>query len=223
MPFDASEFDCEVREAASLSAGERAWVLRLFQTNYRDADPAFVDRSLSVLDRVAFARRDGEVVGFALGESRLMDLPRLPEQRVNLAGLCCIAPHFRRRGLFRELTRLATASESVDEQTRRLFCGRVAHPAAMRNMARLASSIPRPGVRPTAWQQQVGQAIADAYGVVEFDPETFVCIGAGRPIGYPRIEFDVEPEEWEAFAAVDRARGDALLAMAWVPDGPPGW
>lgn len=223
MPVGVSGFDCEAREAATLSAGERAWVLRLFQANYRDANPAFVDRSLSVLGRVAFAHHDGEVVGFALGESRSMDLPRLPAQRVNLAGLCCIAPDFRRRGLFRELSRLAMAWESVDDQTRRLFCGRVAHPAAMRNMARLASSIPRPGVRPTAWQQEVGRAIADAYGVVDFDPETFVCIGAGRPIGYPRIEFDVEPEEWEAFAAVDRDRGDALLAMAWVPDSPPGW
>ena len=80
----------------------------------------------------------------------------------------------------------------------------MAHPAAMRNMARLASVVPRPGVRPTPWQQEVGRVIADAYRVFDFDPETFVCIGEGRPIGYPRIEFDVQPQEWDAFAAVNR-------------------
>ncbi len=152
-----------------------------------------------------------------------MDLPRLPEQLVGLAGLCCIAPAFRRQGLFGQLSRLAMARESPAEQTRHLVCGRMAHPAALRNMARLTSVVPRLGVRPTPWQQEVGQAIADAYRVFDFDPETFVCIGEGLPIGYPRIEFDVEPQEWEAFAAVNRDRGDALLAIAWLPDSPPGW
>jgi hypothetical protein len=69
----------------------------------------------------------------------------------------------------------------------------------------------------------VGQAIADAYEVFDFDPETFICIGDGRPIGYPLIDFEVEPTEWEAFACVDRDRGDALLALAWIPDNPEGW
>jgi hypothetical protein len=99
----------------------------------------------------------------------------------------------------------------------------MAHPAALRNLARMGSTVPSPGVRPTPWQQAVGRAIADAYGVFEFDPETFVCIGEGRPIGYPRIDFEVEPREWEAFASVNRDRGDALLAIAWIPDNPPGW
>ena len=70
---------------------------------------------------------------------------------------------------------------------------------------------------------RLGQAIAEAYGVHGFDPETFVCLGSGQPIGYPDIEFDVEPHEWEIFEPVDRDRGDALLALAWAPDAPPGW
>jgi hypothetical protein len=223
MSHDVSGFDFEVREAASIPARHRERVLGLFRANYRDASPAFVGKSLSVLRHVAFAYHDGEAVGFAFGESRVMDLPRLPEQLVSLAGLCCIAPEFRRRGLFRELSRLAMAWDALSEHTRRLFCGRMAHPAAMRNMARLASVVPRPGARPTPWHQEVGQAIAEAYHVFGFDPETFVCIGEGRPIGTPRIEFEVEPQEWEAFAAVNRDRGDALLAIAWLPDSPPGW
>ena len=109
------------------------------------------------------------------------------------------------------------------EPTRRLFCGRMAHPAAIRNLTRMAKTIPSPGVRTTPWQQEVGRVIADAYGVFEFDPDSFVCIGSGRPIGYPRIEFEVAPSEWEAFRSVDRDRGDALLAIAWLPEAPPGW
>jgi len=223
MSHDVSGFDFEVLEAASISARHRERVLGLFRANYRDANSAFVDKSLSVLRHVAFAYREGVAVGFAFGESRVMDLPRLPEQLVSLAGLCCIALDFRRRGLFRELSRLAMDWDALSPRMRRLFCGRMAHPAALRNMARLASVVPRPGARPTPWQQEVGRAIADAYRVFDFDPETFVCIGEGRPIGYPRIEFDVEPQEWEAFAAVNRERGDALLAIAWLPDSPPGW
>jgi hypothetical protein len=37
------------------------------------------------------------------------------------------------------------------------------------------------------------------------------------------MELDVEPREWELFEAVDRDRGDALLAIAWVPDAPGDW
>lgn len=223
MPLESARFDFEVLDASSISARHRELLLGLFQANYRDANPAFVDKSLSVLRHVAFGYHGGEAIGFALGESRRMDLPRLPDQLVSLAGLCCIAPAFRRRGLFGELSKLAMAWEPPSEPTRRLFCGRMAHPAALRNLARMARTVPSPGVRPTPWQQEVGRAIADAYGVFDFDPETFVCIGEGRPIGYPRIDFEVEPREWEAFASVNRDRGDALLAIAWIPDSPPGW
>jgi hypothetical protein len=223
MSHDMSGFEFEVRESASISTCQHDLVLGLFQANYRDANPDFVAKSLAVLRQVAFAYHEGKAVGFAMGESRVMDLPRLPEQLVSLAGLCCIAPDFRRRGLFSELSRLTMAWKPLAQQTRRLFCGRMAHPAALRNMTSRGSVVPRPGARPTPWQQEVGQAIADAYRVFDFDPETFVCIGEGRPIGYPRIEFDVEPQEWEAFAEVNRDRGDALLAIAWLPDSPPGW
>ena len=223
MTADISRLDFEVQEASSISALHRALLLGLFRSNYRDANPDFIDKSLSVLGRVAFAYDGGEAVGFAMGESRRMDLARLPDQLVNLAGLCCIAPAFRRQGLFGELTKLTMAWDPLSEPMRRLFCGRMAHPAALRNITRLAKTVPSPGVRPTPWQQEVGTVIADAYGVFDFDPETFVCIGVGRPIGYPRIEFEVEPWEWDAFRSVDRERGDALLAIAWLPDAPPGW
>jgi hypothetical protein len=223
MERDFSEFDFTVKESRALSEQERGELLRLFELNYRQANPAFLEKSLATLRHSAIAFHDGVAVGFGVAETRVMDLPRLPAQLVSLAGISCIAPEFRRRGLFGKLELLAFQAEAVPERPRRLACGRMAHPAAMRTIARFPKCVPRAGVRPTAWQREVGSTIAEAYGVRDFDPETFVCIGSGTPTGYPRIEFDVEPHEWEVFKPVDRDRGDALLAIAWVPDPPRDW
>ena len=59
---------------------------------------------------------------------------------------------------------------------------------------------------------EIGRAIADAYRVFDFDPETFVCIGDGRPIGYPRIDFDVEP--WETRSGPERDDPRASFASS---------
>jgi hypothetical protein len=223
MERDFSSFEFEVLEARELAAAQRDALLHLFEVNYERANAAFLDRSLSKLRHLAMAYREGACVGFALAETRVIDLPRAPDQVATLAGLCCVAPEFRRRGLFTRLELLAATAADIPPSTRRLMCGRMAHPAAFRTIGRLPGAVPVPGHPPTPWQQEVGKAIAAAYGVRSFDPATFVCIGDGRPIGYPRIEFEVEPHEWEVFEPVDRDRGDALLALAWGPDSPPGW
>lgn len=220
---DLSPFEFKVIETDQVSAEDLAKVFSLFEMNYRQANRAFLEKSLAVLRYLALAEHKGTAAGFALGECRAMDLPRLPTQVVNLAGICCIAPQFRRRGLFAALEARAIGAAKVPEHVRRLTCGRMAHPIAMRALTRSPTVVPKPGVRPTPWQQEVGQAIAGAYGVHAFDRETFVCIGAGDPIGFPIIEFQAEPEEWEVFRQVNRDRGDALLAMIWTPDAPPGW
>lgn len=90
-------------------------------------------------------------------------------------------------------------------------------------MSRNPVVVPKPGVPITAWQREVGRAIADIYGVQRFDEETFVVEGSGAPIGYPVMEIEVEPEEWVVFEHVDRDRGDSLLGLSWRPDAPPGW
>jgi hypothetical protein len=220
---DRSGFEFGVAEANTLSGEERAELLRVFEANYSRANPAYLDRAFQGLRYVARAYQGGVLAGFALGETRLMDLPRLPAQVVSLAGICCVAPEFRRRGLFGRLEFVALTAGEVPEPPRRLGCGRFAHPAGMRVMSRNPTVVPKPGIAPTAWQREVGEAIAEAYRVHAFDSETFVCVGSGEPIGYPNIEFEVEPHEWEVFKPVDRDRGDALLAMVWGPDAPPGW
>ena len=223
MRRDSDDFEFDVRETGALSPDRRGDLLRLFESNYRDANPSFLEKSLSTLRHVALATWGGRPVGFALAETRVLQLPRLPGQVVRLAGICCIAPEFRRRGLFVRLEELAAAAASVPETPRILVCGRIAHPAAFRTMARIPGVIPQPGWAPTPWQREVGAAIAAIYGAHAFDSETFVCIGDGRAIGYPQGEFEVESREWTVFEPVDRDRGDALLGIAWVPDSPPGW
>jgi hypothetical protein len=220
---DLAPFTFKVIEADKASPEDRERAFSLFELNYRQANRAYLEKSLRTLRYLALAEHAGTTVGFALGESRVMDLPRLPRQVVNLAGICCIEPQFRRRGLFAQLEYLAFLATEMPAHSRRLTCGRMAHPAGMRGLTRIPSVVPKPGVRPTPWQQEVGQAIADAFGTQAFDPETFVCIGSGEPIGYPIIEFQVEPIEWEVFRQVNRDRGDSLLAIAWTPDAPPGW
>jgi hypothetical protein len=220
---DLSSFDFKVVETDKASTKDLERAFSLFEMNYRQANRAYLEKSLGTLRYLALAEHEGTAAGFALGECRLMDLPRLPAQVVNLAGICCIAPQFRRRGLFAQLEYLIFVAVEMPAQSRRLTCGRMAHPAGMQGLARIPTVVPKPGVRPTPWQQEVGQAIADAFGSRAFDPQTFVCIGSGEPIGYPIIEFQVEQEEWEVFRQVNRDRGDALLAMAWTPNAPPGW
>jgi hypothetical protein len=221
--LELSGFEFSVGDASALSERVRRSLFDLFDASYRRANHTFLERSLRALRWVATVEHEGAPAGFALADVRVMALPRLGPQVVHLAGICCIAPQHRRRGLLAKLELRAMTAAGVPEAPRRLVCGRMAHPAAMRTIDRLPTSVPKRSVLPSAWQREVGAVVAEAYGVHDFDPETFVCIGAGEPIGYPRIEMDVEPHEWEIFAPVDRDRGDALLAIAWAPDAPKGW
>ena len=209
--------------SADVDAASLARLVALFRASYRDADEAYLVRSLTRLRFVATATAGDDLAGFALGDMRLMDLPRLPAQAVALAGICCVDPRFRRLGLFRALEQHTFAAAGIAAGVRILACGRVAHPASFRTMTSNPTHVPRRGVPPTPWQREVGAAIAGAYGVEHFDPATFVCAGSGRAIGYPVLDMDVRPEEWGAFAGVNRDRGDSLLGMCWVPDAPPGW
>lgn len=216
-------FTVQVVETASIGARELAAANALFAANYREADLAYLEKSLVKLRYLSLATAaDGTPAGFALGESRVMDLPLLPETTVRLAGLCCVSPAYRRQGLFGRLERLALAEGSLMTGARFLSAGRMAHPGSFRTMRANPTVVPRPGIHPTPWQRAVGAAIAAAYGSA-FEPETFVCRGSGVPIGYPLIELDCTPEEWELFTPVDRSKGDSLLGISWSPDAPPGW
>ena len=221
---DLNEFAFRTLPSAELSAADVEIIMRLFESNYREANRAYLEGSLGKLKFTTIATHGDAPAAFALGESRIIDLPRLPQQFVLMAGICCVAPEFRRRGLFVEVeARSIMASGLRADGRRHLSCGRMAHAASFRLMSRNPAVVPKLGTVPTEWHQAVGIAIAEAYGVPEFDPRTFVCRGTGVPIGYPVMEVDATAEDWEMFRYVDRSRGDSLLGIAWAPDAPDGW
>lgn len=215
----------EVEACASeeLTPEQRRAIQELFSIAYEGADAAYLDRSLAKLRWVSMARAGEELVGFSLGDLRELDLPGVGPTPALLAGLACVDPTHRRHGLFRYLSNLSLRAAGVAPQGRLLGAGRMAHPASMRVFAAAPTLVPRAGQRPSELQRVVGAAVADAYGVASFDPDTFVCRGSGRPIGSPRMVQEVEPEEWKVFEPVDRSRGDSLLALIWHGEAPEGW
>lgn len=221
--YDVTNMEFRTLPTGSLSDGDRAVMFGLFDSCYRQANRAYLEDTIERLGFASIAIHDGTPVGFGVGGVRLMDLPCLPQAAVALGGLTCVVPEFRRQGLGIELGQRNIVASANGPYERTLLCGRSAHPAGYRIFLRNESVVPRRGVPPTRLQQEVGQVIADAYGVVAFDPLTFACAGSGTPIGYPILDMDVEPEEWELFRLIDRDRGDSLLGMVWIPDAPPGW
>jgi hypothetical protein len=121
--------------AAELPSSLRGALHRLFDETYAQADHGYLDKSLGLLRLTAVAAAGDasgraaagtsgreQVIGFALGETRIVDLPGLPGQQVGLAGLCCVHGAYRRRGLFRTLTTRVIA-EGADAQEWKLFAG----------------------------------------------------------------------------------------------------
>ena len=222
---DAPEsFSYSVTQTDSVPESLVLDVKRVFGENYREANFAYLEKGLGKLRYLSTARNaEGVLAGFALAETRVIDLPRAPASNVHLAGLCCVGVAFRRHGLFRKLESAALGANRLPPAERYLSCGRTAHPASFRGFYSNPAAVPRPGQVPTAWQQEVGIAIAEAYGSPAFDPVTFVVAGSGVPIGWPVIEIEATPEEWEMFKPVDRTKGDSLLGIAWNPGPPAGW
>lgn len=219
MSADTLRF--EVIDAGDLSPARRAQVFALFAAGYRDGDAAYLEASLERLRGVALALDGDMLAGFGLAAVRVLDLPRLPRTLVRMAGIACVAASHRRRHVMVQLMSHGLMREARGQRS--LVTGRMAHPATFRMMTALPHAVPRLGVAPSPWHQEVGAAVAAAYGAPAFDPHTFVCRGRGAPIGYPAVEIEATPEERALFAPVDRDRGDSLLGFAWLGDPPPEW
>src|SRR4030042_3465927 len=135
----------------SLTTADRQLLSEVFDACFRHANHAHLERSLELLRYVSVALRDEKPAGFTLGDVRVMDLPRLGEQTVMIAGLACVAPGLQRRGLMLELARRNFIASTPRWSERALFCVRYGHPAAFRRIvAASESGVPRAGVRPTA-------------------------------------------------------------------------
>ncbi|MFQ5382621.1 MAG: hypothetical protein ACE5EF_13515 [Dehalococcoidia bacterium] len=217
-----------ILRADEMSDRDRHDVFEIFEESYREANHEYLQRSIDRIGLLALARLGGRPAGFAISNFRWMDLRGFAEpQLVVLHGMRCVVPGLRHRGLFGRLNQAVMEQVSRDVEAsgrsarRQLHCGRWGH-ASRAGGRDDPSSVPRAGTVPGEWQQQVGLAVAEAYGS-RLDPETFVCIGWGTPIGYPNEEFEATEAELKAFAPVNRDRGDNLLVISWTPDPPPGW
>lgn len=219
------EVQIKVRETKSLSPQERQAIITLFEANYDQADPDYIEKSIQTLKYIALATGSSDLVGFGFGETRIMSLPRLSaKEAVALAGMSCVDPNVRQRGLFSQMA-FHVLSEGGNVPTNRpyLFCGRMAHAVSYRTIAKMSSAcVPKAGVSLTEWHQETLIAAAEAFGVT-VDPQTGLVKGSGRPVGFPKLEFEPTQEEQLLFRDVDRSNGDSLLALAWLPTAPTGW
>ena len=75
---DVSGFEFKTTPTADVSSDERALMHELFDACYRQANHDHLDKSLKVLRYVSFAWRDGKPAAFAMADSLVIDLPRLP-------------------------------------------------------------------------------------------------------------------------------------------------
>jgi len=217
--------EVRVIDAASVSVADLDAIKRLFDATYERANLGYLERSLAKLRYLSLAEVGDQVVGFAIGDALRTPLAGCTGlQAVALAGISCIDDDYRRQGMFSKLSIAAmSASGAIEGAGRFLFAGRMAHPITYRTMAsRSDTTVPRAGREMTPWHKDVGRQVADLYGVV-IDPDTFVVMGDGSPIGFPRLQYETTAGEEELFRPVDRSRGDSLLAVSWMPDAPAGW
>jgi hypothetical protein len=204
-----------VIRTSDLADADRHNIHDLFDLTYEPPNHSYLNQSLKKLRFLALAHDQSTPVGFALGDAVMTPLPRMAEpQCVVLAGICCITPDYRRLGLFAHLGSLAIRESGlIKPEKRTLVCGRMAHPASLRIMRGNLTILPKYGCSPSEWQKEVGLRVVELYGVT-LDPETFVVVGKGKPIGYPKLEIIVDEKEWLPFKCVNRNRGDSLLAVS---------
>lgn len=224
----APALEIRIVRAGTIAEREHAAIFEVFDASYREANHEYLQRSIDRIGLLALGMVEGRGVAYAISHTRWMDLPGFEDaQVVALHGMRCVIPQYRHQGINGRLGDALNAAMKAEIESDgrphvgRLSCGRHGH-ASRAGAATNPLAVPRPGRTPTRWQQAVGLAIADAYGST-LDPETFVCIGSGTPIGYPNEEFEPTEAERAAYAAVDRARGDNLLVISWSPDAPSGW
>ena len=222
-PTEIEGVDLDVKPTTELTPEERQGLHRVFDDAYIDGDHGYLEDQLRNLASIAIATAaDVGAVGFALSDSRVVDLPRLPAQVFRTAGLSCVLSTHKRRGISSRLESMAMAAGDAPPAVHTLLASRFAHAAGLHHARQRVPVVPRPGHQLTAWHREVAVAVAELLGVPAFDPDTFVCHGPGRPVGKNVIDLDVPDEEAELFAPVDRSRGDTLLALWWTTP-PPGW
>jgi len=200
-------------------------ILALFDAAYADADHSYLLASFEVMDWISLAMHGPNLAGFAVGDTKIVDLPRMHGlQSVATYGIGCVDENYRRMGLFTRLEKaVVQASGKLSVNGRYLNCGRTAHPATYNFFPNIGTGcIPEPDRPLSPWHLEMVERVAALY-CVEVHPGTCIVIGKGMPIGYPRLKVVATDAELRMFENVNRDRGEALLTMSWTPDAPTGW
>jgi len=208
-----------------LTEDQVSQILALFDAAYADADHSYLLSSFEVMDWIALATHGPVLVGFAIGDAKIVDLPRRNGlQPVASYGIGCVDENYRRMGLFTRLEKaVVQASGKLPVNARYLNCGRPAHPATYNFIANIGTGcIPEPGSPLSPWHLEMVERVA-ALCCVKVHPGTCVVIGKEMPIGYPRLKVIATDAELRLFENVNRDRGEALLTMSWTPEAPSGW
>ena len=224
-PNTAKNIQITTHSVHDLTEDRISQILALFDATYADANHSYLFSSFEVMGWIALAVHDSSLAGFAIADVKFVDLPRMHGLHpVAASGIGCIDESFRRMGLFSRLAKAAVlASGKLPVNSRYLNCGRTAHPVSYKFLSSIgAGGIPELDRPLSPWHLEMVERIAALYGV-EVYPGTCVVIGKGVPIGYPRIDVVVTDIERKMFENVDRDKGEALMAMSWIPDAPSGW
>jgi hypothetical protein len=79
-------------------------ILALFDAAYADANHSYLLSSFEVMDWIALAMHGSVLAGFAIGDAKIVDLPRMHGlQPVATYGIGCVDKNYRRMGLFTRL------------------------------------------------------------------------------------------------------------------------
>ena len=118
-------------------------LFQLFDESYEQANHNYLVASFNTFDWIALGRDKGKLVGFAVGDSKKMQLPRLPEkQSIAMAGIACIHEDYRQGGLFRDLAFSSiNAGGAIDPSSPFLFCGRMAHAVSYQTLVSISDNI----------------------------------------------------------------------------------
>lgn len=212
---------------AELTDDQRTQLHAVFAATYTDPDPDYLDGQLATMQAVGMATESGEVIAFTLYGWAEIDLPVIGTRGVGFPGLACVRPTTRRQGLAGSCAGAAGPIALAGPMD--LTVTKLATPASLRLAVRAIASVRWPTadapfalqLQPTPTQVLVTAALAQAVGC--HSAKGAVCVGHGRPIGYPNVEPEVTPEMAALFEPVDRSRGDSLLWIAWVAPPPPEW
>ncbi|MGH8992780.1 MAG: hypothetical protein ACRDYV_14115 [Acidimicrobiia bacterium] len=208
--------DVDIRDSASLKPAELDVLSQLLRDSGSTLDDKTLDQQVESFPRVSLVTADEEVVGFLFGS-----LERIGGTPCVLWGLgtardAAVAEPVV-SAMTTELYRRAAIS-FPDEDV--LVAGRFAHPTVYSLFDGLQEPVPRPGYKASGEDRAWGRRLAKRFGCDDrYDDRAFRTEGQGAPEPLLDVELSGEPAPAvaELMSAIERGRGDSLIAFGWAP------